>query len=145
MVFAAFLQAFRFEFVSARTPFVIMVPLLAMIAFQLVRLMRRSDLAGPSAIVGKALRGAYPAFNRLFRLSLAFVGLALTIEVFGHYIGIATFMVFLMRVMGRERLWLSLLVSGAATAVIYLAFERGFNVELYRGLFFRYLQGYRDF
>lgn len=145
VVLAAFIEAFQYAFVSARTPFVIMVPLLALIAFQGLRLTRGDQLLAVVRIAVDAVSGRNPAFNKLFALSLSFVGLALMIEVFGHYIGIGVFMFFLMRVMGKEKLQLSLIVAVIATAVIYFMFEKGFHIELYRGLFFRYLQGYHDF
>jgi hypothetical protein len=52
---------------------------------------------------------------------------------------------FLMNVLGREKLMLSLIVSAVATALIVLLFEKGFNIELYRGLLFRYMAGYKVF
>ncbi len=145
VVGAAFIQAFGYEFVSARTPFVIMVPLLGLIVFQGVQLLKSHNILLAVRYVTEGLSGRYTTVNKLLGLSASFVGLAVTIEIFGHYIGIGAFMFFLMRVMGKEKLVLSAVISIVATAVIYLMFEMGFHIELYRGLFFRYLAGYHDF
>ena len=93
----------------------------------------------------RALRGGYPVFNKLAVLTACFIGLGLIIWIFGHYIGIAVFMFVLMYGLGGERIGLALVVTAVATAVIWGLFEHGFNIELYRGLLFRYLAGYRVF
>ena len=145
VVLAAFIEAFNYKLVSSRTPFVIMVPLLGLIIWHATRLLKGDAWREVKFHIASALSGHYKAFSKLTKLTLAFVALWLTILFLGHYIAIAAFMVFSMYVMGGERLKLALVVGAVATVVIYALFEHGFNIELYRGLFFRYLAGYRDF
>lgn len=145
VVLAAFGEAFRYKFVSSRTPFVIMVPLLILIAVHAIRLLSGDAWKEVKFHLGAAVAGRYATFNKLTGLAASFVALGAIIYVFGHAIGIFVFMLFLMKVMGREKLGLSLIVAVVATAVIWILFEKGFNIELYRGLVFRYFAGYRVF
>ena len=145
LVFAAFIEAFSYKLVSSRTPFVIMVPLLILIVVHGVRLMGGDAWREVRFHLGETVRGRYPTFYKLFGLSLSFVVLGVIILIFGHFIGIFVFMVYLINVMGKEKLKLALIISVVATAVIFLLFEKGFNIELYRGLVFRYMAGYRIF
>ena len=68
--------------------------------------------------------------------------LLLLILVAGHYAGIAAFMFVLLRLISKESLDLSLLISIGVTISIYFLFEHGFNIELYRGLIFKLWSGY---
>ena len=145
VVLAAFIEAFNYKLVSSRTPFVIMTPLLILVVWHGVRLMNPDAWREVKFHAGSAISGRYPLFNKLVGLSLAFVALGMIIYAFGHYIGIFAFMLFLMKVMGKEKLLLALIVSAVATGVIFVLFEKGFNIELYRGLLFRYMAGYRVF
>ena len=134
VVLAAFAEAFSYKLVSSRTPFVIMVPLLVLILFHAARIMSGDAWRELQFHVRGAVAGQYKPFNKLA---------ALAATVFG--LGAFTFMLFLMRVLGREKLMLSLIVSAVATALIVLLFEKGFNIELYRGMIFRYMAGYKVF
>ncbi len=145
IVLAAFVEAFSYKLVSSRTPFVIMVPLLLLIVFQSYRITRVGALREIRYHVGAALRGRYEAFGKLARLGLAIVGLFFVVYVFGHYVGVAAFVLWLMIALAGEKPVFSLLVAAATTAALFLVFEYVFNVDLYRGLFFRWLMGYRDF
>ena len=60
----------------------------------------------------------------------------------GHYVGIATFMFILLYLISKESKLLPALVSTGVTAIIFILFELGFNIELYRGLFYNLLSGY---
>jgi hypothetical protein len=145
VIMAALFEAFSYKLVSSRTPFVIMVPLLALIVFHAARLLSRDVWQELKFHLRSAVRGQYNAFNKLAALAATFFGMGAIIVVFGHAIGIFTFMVFLMKVLGREKLLLSLIVSSVATGIIILLFEKGFNIELYRGLIFRFMAGYKIF
>ncbi|MDH3264049.1 MAG: hypothetical protein OEM24_08630 [Paracoccaceae bacterium] len=145
IVLAAFVEAFSYKLVSSRTPFVIMVPLLLLIVFQSYRITRAGALREIRYHAGAALRGRYAVFGKLSRLALAIVGFFVVVYAFGHYIGVAAFVLFLMRRLARERLALSLIVALGTTLALFGIFEGLFGVDLYRGLFFRWLMGYRDF
>jgi hypothetical protein len=70
------------------------------------------------------------------------VMLMLLIFFAGHYVGVATFMYILCNVISKESKLLSVLVSTGVTAILYVLFEIGFNIELYRGLIYNFLSGY---
>jgi len=145
LVLAAFVEAFSYKLVSSRTPFVIMVPLIALIGVQAFQLRKAGALAEVRYHIGEAMRGRNAVFGKLGWLLATFVVVGLLIWTLGHYIGVAIFMLALMRWFARERWVLALLVTAGTVAALFLLFEQGFNVELYRGLLFRYLAGYRVF
>ena len=68
--------------------------------------------------------------------------LLLLIYVAGHYVGISVFMFVLMYWVSNERPIFALLVSIGVTVLIYILFEHGFNIELYRGYIPRLLGRY---
>lgn len=145
IVLAAFVEAFSYKLVSSRTPFVIIVPLLLLIVFQSYRITRAGALREIRFHVGAALRGRYEVFGKLSKLAVTIVGFFAVIYAFGHYIGVVAFVFVLMRGLARERLGLSLIVALGTALALFGIFELLFGVDLYRGLFFRWLMGYRDF
>lgn len=144
-VLAAFVEAFSYQIVSSRTPFVIMVPLLALIAVQARRLMAAGSRHRVRDRIALALNRSTPAFGKVLAMQGWLALLLLLIVLGGHYVGIAAFMFLLMRVAAKERLVLALAVTAATTALIFVLFEYGFDIELYRGMIFRYFAGYRVF
>lgn len=145
VVVAAFFEALTYQLVSSRTPFVIMVPLFALLVVQARRMYRERGKADFRARIRVALAGGVPALNKTVGLSLWMCGLLALITVFGHYAGILAFGLILMRWLAGESWTMALMVAVISTALIFVVFEIGFDVELYRGLLWRYFQGYRDF
>ncbi|SON57765.1 Tripartite tricarboxylate transporter TctB family protein [Hartmannibacter diazotrophicus] len=145
LVLAAFVEAFSYKLVSSRTPFVIMVPLLILIGVQALRLRRAGAMSDVFSNLGHALGGRIPEFSKLAVLSGVFTCTIAIIWTLGHYVGTFFLIVFLSRVLARERLWLALALAVGTTAVLFALFEYGFGIELYRGLLYRYLNGYRVF
>lgn len=132
-VLGGFIAAIGYDFVSARAPIVIMVPLLLLIAYQFNK--SRKEAQGHVVLqeMSRAFKGANPEFNSVARF-IGFMGLLLFLIWFaGHYVGISIFMFVLMYWISREHPVLALLVSIGVTILIYLLFEYGFNIELYRG------------
>lgn len=145
LVLAAFLEALTYQLVSSRTPFVIMVPLLLLLIIQLVRL---TKAGGPSQVSGRvsaALSGQIPAFNKKFLLLIWFAVLLFIIALAGHYAGLAVFIFTLTWLLSKERLLVSAAITLGTITIIFAVFEVGFDIELYRGMIFRYLAGYRVF
>jgi|GEM_PF-620078 hypothetical protein len=145
IVIAAFFDATSYDIVSSRTPFVIIVPLLGLIGLQALRLSRSEHRGHVRARISRAMSGQHLYFNKVFSIVLLSVGLMIAAIVFGHYVAIAVFIFVLSGVIAKEPMRLSLIVALVCTALIYLLFEVGFDIELYRGLIVRYFQGYRVF
>lgn len=145
VVLAAFFEALTYKIVSSRTPLVIMVPLLILLFVQIYRSTRIESGEALMARVKRALKGRNTNFRKVNALAGWIVSLGVTIQIFGHYIGIASFMFVLMFFVAKQKLVTSAIITIAATAIIYVLFEQGFNIELYRGMLFRYLAGYRVF
>lgn len=142
VVLSAFVAALGYDMLSARTPLFIMVPLLLLIGIQFNRTRKallpnelRTELAGAAAGRSKELKSVLAL--------IAWMGALLAlIYVAGHYVGVIVFMFLLLRVVAKESLRLSIIVTVAVTACIYALFEHGFNIELYRGLLYRMLFEY---
>lgn len=141
----AFLEALSYQIVSSRTPFVIMAPLAVLVVIHGIRLWRVRAPFSPRRRIGKALSGRLPSFNAVVAISGWMLGLVAMIWVFGHYAAIFLFCYFLMGLLAGERMALTLAVSAATTALIFVVFEWAFDIELYRGLIVRYFLGFRDF
>ena len=144
LVLAAFMEAFRYEVVSSRTPFVIMTPLLFLMVLQAwrTRSASRAARAGDMPVAGSATDGdAGNIGSMLFSMAALFV----LIAVLGHFPGILIYCFLSMHLLAREKPVVSAIVSISATAALFAVFELAFNIEMYDGLVFRYLQGYRDF
>jgi len=139
---AALIAALNYDFVSARTPLVILVPLLILIGAQI----NRTRIATNAKAIKSSLSRVAAGKDRKFKMIAGIVGLIvmlmLLIFVAGHYVGVATFMYVLLNVISKESKLLSALVSTGVTVVLYVLFEIGFNIELYRGLIFNFLSGY---
>lgn len=142
---ASFFEALTYAIVSARTPFVIMVPLFALIALHAVRLYRARQQADIAERLLAVVRGHMTDFNKVLVLSGWFVAILVMIVLFGHYVGVFVFAFLLMWYAGKETLLLSAIVAVCSTLFVYLVFEVAFDIEFYRGLIVRYFQGYRDF
>ncbi|MBW8637446.1 tripartite tricarboxylate transporter permease [Hoeflea sp. WL0058] len=144
LVLAAFLEAFRYEMVSARTPFVIMTPLLFLMLLQAWRIRSANPKArtGDIPVTGSTTEGGPGKIgSMLFSMAALFALIALL----GHFPGILIYGFLSMYLLARERLVLSAIVSISVTAALFVVFELAFNIEMYDGLVFRYLLGYRDF
>jgi hypothetical protein len=141
-VIGGFIAALGYDFVSARTPLCIMVPLLILIGVQF----NRARKAVRAETVKSDLSQVFKGQNKGFNSVAAFIGwmalLLLLILVAGHYAGIAAFMFVLLRLISKESWTLSLLISIGVTAIIFFLFEHGFNIELYRGLIYKLVSGY---
>jgi hypothetical protein len=144
VVVAAFFEALTYQLVSSRTPFVIMAPLFLLIVIHAKRLYSVRDRANLGERLGNALRGKVAHLNAVVAMGGWMTGLLALIVALGHYIGLLVFC-FALMIKGDETRRLSATIAIVTTGLIFLVFEYGFDVELYRGLLFRYFAGYRDF
>ena len=139
---AALIAALNYDFVSARTPLVILVPLLILIGVQINRTRKATNAKAIKSSLSRVAAGKDRKFNLVAGMSGWIVMLMLLIFFAGHYVGVATFMYFLLNVISKESKLLSALVSTGVTAILYVLFEIGFNIEMYRGLIYNFLSGY---
>jgi len=93
---------------------------------------------------GGALRGKAAHLNAVVAMCGWMLGLMALIVALGHYVGLLVFS-FALMIRGDETRRMAGIIAIVTTGLIYLVFEYGFDVELYRGLLFRYFAGYRDF
>jgi len=141
-VMGGFFAALTYDFVSARAPLFVMVPLLLLIFVQMNRTRRQARDRSVMAELSWAFSGKNPEFNAVAGFIGLMVLLLLLIYVVGHYVGISVFMLILLRLLSKESWVLSLTITVVVTALIYMLFEHGFNIELYRGYIFRMLSLY---
>ena len=141
-VAGAFLRALTYDFVSARAPLIIMVPLLLLIGVQIQRTRKQTTLHSVVSALSLAFRGQSSGFNAVAGFIGLMVLLLLLIYVAGHYVGISVFMLVLLRGISKESWLLSLTLTLSVTVLIYGLFEHGFNIELYRGYAFGLLSRY---
>ncbi|TDJ32131.1 MAG: hypothetical protein E2O53_12645 [Gammaproteobacteria bacterium] len=139
---AAFIAALNYDFVSARTPLVILVPLLILIGAQINRTRKATNAKAIKSSLSRVAAGKDRKFKLVAGMSGWIVMLMLLIFFAGHYVGVATFMYILLNVISKESKLLSALVSTGVTAILYVLFEIGFNIEMYRGLIYNFLSGY---
>ncbi len=139
---AALIAALNYDFVSARTPLVILVPLLILIGAQINRTRKATNAKAIKSSLSRVAAGKDRKFNMTAGMSGWIVMLMLLIFFAGHYVGVATFMYILINVISKESKLLSALVSTGVTAILYVLFEIGFNIELYRGMIYNFLSGY---
>ncbi len=142
MVVAAFITALTYDFVSARAPLVILVPLLILTGFQLKKGLKEAHGVDVMGDLKKTLSFQNKEFNGIASFFGWMIFLLILIFVTGHYVGMAVFIFFLMNLVAEEKLSLSLIVCVVVTLVIYMLFEHLFNIELYRGLIYRIWMGY---
>ena len=135
----AFIAALTYDFVSARAPLCILVPLLILIAIQFNRTRGKAGINVLKVSVGRVVQGKDRNFNRVTGFIGLMAVLLLLIYVAGHYVGISLFMFVMLYFLSNERLLLSLALAVGVTIGIYFLFEHGFNIELYRGVIFRLL------
>ena len=145
VVVGAFIAALNYDFVSARAPLVIMVPLLILIGMQFNKTRRQAEHRVVTMHLSQALKGRNSEFNAVLRFVAFMTCLLLMIYVAGHYVGISVFLFVMMYWISREHAIFALLVSIGVTVLIYFLFEHGFNIELYRGYIPRLLGRYGVF
>lgn len=144
-VLAALIESLTYDFVAARAPLVVIVPLLILIVLQIRRAWAAARDVDVGADLRSALRGRNKEFNNVGGLLGWMVVLLVLIYVAGHYAGIAAFMFILLYMVSEEDLVLSISVPVIVTLVTYALFEYLFNIELYRGLIYRIWAGYGVF
>lgn len=144
VVLAAFLEGLSYQLVSSRTPFVIMAPLLALLAWHALRLSRGQGIDDPGG-ASRLTNAKIGSLKKVAVMAGLMALMLMLITVLGHYVGIFICGLALMRFTAKEELLISVAAPLLTAGLIFLVFEYGFDIDLYDGLLFRYFAGYRDF
>ncbi len=145
VVLAALITATGYHPVSARAPIVVMTPLLLLIVFLGIRLIKASNRSFVTDFIQKVIKDKESDNVKIIKFCGWMIALCGLIFVTGHYVGSAVFMFILLYFYGKEKLKLSIILTVVATVVLFLIFEEVFSIELYRGLIYRYFMGYDIF
>jgi hypothetical protein len=141
----ALVSALNYDFVSARTPIVILVPLLIMIAIQIKKSFSAAGFADIAHAFDKLVTGKYSVFNGVAGFFAWLLLLLILIFLAGHYAGMMIFMFMLLHMVAEEKLGLSLTISVSVALAIYLLFQQIFSIALNRGLVYQVWNGYSIF
>jgi hypothetical protein len=136
IIVAAFISSLSYPVSSARAPWIIIVPLIVLVAIQINRTRQMAGLSDIARILKDTALGHREIVNKVLSLIGWMILLLGAIYLAGHYAGIVVFMFVLLRFVGKESAKMSLFVTLAVAAIIYALFEQVFNIELYRGVFF---------
>lgn len=134
IVLAAFAAALGYDPISARAPLCIMAPLLILIGVQFNRCRKATEVRHVSAELQLLVTGPRQRFRAVLSLIGWMALLLMGIYIAGHYAGMAIFLLLMLRVVAKESLRLSIVLTVLVTFGVYLLFENVFNIELYRGL-----------
>lgn len=145
LMLAALGSALTYEFISARTPIVILIPLLILIGIQFRESLKHSSFSEVISLISHALKGGNAEFNGVAGFGGWMILLLVLIFIAGQYAGMGLFMFMLLYLVAGESLILSLSVSGLVTLGIYVLFDFVFSITLYNGLVYQVWNGYNIF
>lgn len=145
LMLSALGSALTYEFISARTPIVILIPLLILIGIQFRESLKHASFGEMTRLISNAIKGGNAEFNGVAGFGGWMILLLVLIFVAGQYVGMALFMFMLLYLVAGESLVLSLSVSGVVTLGIYGLFAKIFSITLYNGLVYQVWNGYSVF
>ena len=145
VVLGGFLSAWTYDMISARTPLIIMAPLILLTILEVRRAWKAAAGINVMANIMDSLTGKNSDFNKRIGFFGWMVILLLLIFIAGHYAGIAAFIFMMLHMVADEKPGLSLAIAGGTTLLVYVLFELVFSMELYRGLIYRIWAGYSVF
>jgi len=147
VVLSGFLSALTYDMVSARTPLVIMAPLLLLTILE-VRRSWKAVAAANINVMGH-LSEVFSLKNSEFNIRAGFflwmIVLLTLIFIAGHYAGIAAFIFMMLYMVAEEKPGLSIGIACGTSLLVFVLFELVFSMELYRGLIYRIWAGYSVF
>ncbi len=144
-VLIAFISAWGYHPISARAPLVVMTPLIILMVFQGIKLLKATDQTYFRDFYEGLVRGKNVDQIKILKFICWMVMLSVLIYITGHYIGSGLFMFILLFFYGKEKLRISLTLSIVATVILFVLFEIVFGIELYRGMIYRFFMGYDVF
>ena len=145
LMVGAFISALTYDFVSGRTPIVILIPLLIMISIQIKKSYHAGGFADIAHAFNEMIRGRIQEFNGVAGFFAWMILLLVLIFLVGHYAGMIIFMFMLLNMVAGEKLVLSATIAISVTLSIYLLFEQIFGIALSRGLVYQVWNGYAIF
>jgi len=142
---AAIFEAWTYSFVAARPPLIILGVALLLVIIQARRL--RKGIVG--VLIGEELKKSLQKKDSVVRKVAAITGCMLALVaamvVAGQHIAVGLFIFILMYYVSKESFKLSFNVALGTIAVIFLLFEWVLDIELYRGIVYLLLNGYKVF
>ncbi|MEX1216442.1 tripartite tricarboxylate transporter TctB family protein [Saccharospirillum sp.] len=144
---AAILESLTYSMTAARTPLVILTPLLLLIigiSVREIRAMKRES-ASLAETARNALAGQYRTLNQFIVFSLWLIFLIVMVIVLGQYLAIAIFTWLLMRPVGKESNSLSIKIALGLPLALYGLFDLVLNLEMFPGILYQLWAGYDVF
>ena len=139
----ALVTAIGYDLSSSRPLFVILVPLVLLIAVQIYRTMRVAGHGQVFPVINAAFSGRIRDFAVASRFLVMLLALLLCIYILGHYAGLLLAMFYLIRIHGGESLKMALAVPVITAIALFGLFDLVFSIELFQGQLYRYFAGYR--
>lgn len=143
MSVAALITALGYDFSSSRPLFVILLPLIVLIAVQLLRIVRAPGADEVIDIVKAAVAGKIADFSSAIEFTIILLLLLFTIYILGHYAALCLAMFYLIRMHGGESLKISILTPLITCILLFGLFDAVFGIELFQGQVYRYFAGYK--
>jgi len=142
---AALAGAMNYDYLPARTPVFILVPLLLLTALQFnrARILKRQRPSSAASTRSFFATGAH--LGKALEIFIWTILLFVLIVLAGHYAGILAFMFLLLKIVSKKDTTLALAIAGSVTLALFILFEIAFDIELYRGLLYRFFHGYKVF
>ena len=144
LTLGALAESMTYSLTAARTPLVILLPMLVLVLFLAWReiVAARTDVHDLVADIKAAFAGEYPKFNQFVRFTGWLVALILMVAVLGHYVAVGLFTYLLMRPVGGESRSLSLKIAIAMPVAIFLIFDVALGLRMFSGIFYQLWAGY---
>lgn len=142
---AAFITALGYDPISARTPLICLIPLIILSFIQVIRSVKISGFKYIGMFFKDLFEGQNHEYKKITEITLWTIALSLFIFVAGQYVGMAIFLVMLLRFISKEKWLLISITTIVMVVVFYFLFEHIFEVQLYRGLIYRIWRGFDIF
>jgi len=141
----ALLGALSYDSLPSRTPVFILIPLLTLTALQINRARILHRAMHTSVALKRSVFAPDHHLGKAFEIIIWTILLLVLIVFAGHYAGILTFIFLLLKMVSKKDATLALAIAASVTLALFILFEIAFDIELYRGLVYRAVNGYKLF
>jgi hypothetical protein len=138
-----FIAAKDYSWASRRAPFVIMVPMVFMIAGQIWVTLGKIRRIRADATPGMVRLKLEPSeVSKAWQILIWLLLLLVFFYLAGHLAGTALFLFIFLKFVSRESLRTALFVAAVVTASVYVLFERILMISLYEGWLYMMITGW---